>query len=68
MILVRVPYRVSFFGGSSDYPAWLSEHGGACLNTTINKFCYISVRNLPPFFEHKFRVVWSRIENVREIG
>jgi D-glycero-alpha-D-manno-heptose-7-phosphate kinase len=68
MIISRTPYRISFFGGGTDYPAWYREHGGAVLSTTINKYCYISARYLPPFFEHKYRIVWSRIENVKEIS
>ena len=68
MIISRTPFRVSFFGGGTDYPDWYREHGGAVLATTIDKYCYISVRELPPFFDHKFRVVYSIVENVREIG
>ena len=55
MIISRTPFRISFFGGGTDYPAWYQEHGGAVLATTIDKYCYISVRELPPFFDHKFR-------------
>ena len=64
MILTRTPFRMSFFGGGTDYPAWFREHGGAVLATTIDKYCYISCRYLPPFFEHRSRIVYSRIENV----
>ena len=67
MIISRTPFRVSFFGGGTDYPDWYREHGGAVLATTIDKYCYISVRELPPFFEHKFRVVYSLVENVQEV-
>jgi len=68
MIISRTPFRVSFFGGGTDYPDWFHEHGGAVLATTIDKYCYISVRELPPFFDHRFRVVYSIVENVKEIG
>jgi len=68
LIISRTPFRISFFGGGTDYPAWYSEHGGAVLATTIDKYCYISVRELPPFFDHRFRVVYSIVENVKEIG
>lgn len=68
MIITRTPFRISFFGGGTDYPAWFRESGGAVLATTIDKYCYISCRFLPPFFEHKHRIVYSRIENVREIS
>lgn len=68
MIITRTPFRISFFGGGTDYPAWFRENGGAVLATTIDKYCYISCRHLPPFFKHKHRIVYSKIENVREVG
>ena len=67
MIITRTPFRISFFGGGTDYPAWYQEHGGTVLATTIDKYCYISCRYLPPFFEHKHRIVYSHIENVRHL-
>jgi D-glycero-alpha-D-manno-heptose-7-phosphate kinase len=63
MIITRTPFRISFFGGGTDYPGWYRAHGGAVLATTIDKYCYISCRYLPPFFENKYRVVYSKIEN-----
>ena len=68
MIISRTPFRVSFFGGGTDYPGWYRENGGSVLATTIDKYCYISCRYLPPFFEHKYRIVYSNIENVKEIS
>jgi D-glycero-alpha-D-manno-heptose-7-phosphate kinase len=62
MIISRTPYRVSFFGGGTDYPAWYRQHGGAVLAATINKYCYLTCRYLPPFLEHRIRVVYSKIE------
>ena len=67
MIITRTPYRISFFGGGTDYPGWYREHGGSVLATTIDKYCYITCRRLPPFFEHKHRIVYSRIESVQHI-
>ena len=67
MIITRTPFRISFFGGGTDYPGWFRRHGGAVLSTTIDKYCYISCRFLPPFFEHRHRIVYSKIENVRDI-
>lgn len=66
MIITKTPFRISFFGGGTDYPAWYKENGGSVLTTAIDKFCYISCRHLPPFFDHKYRVVYSRIENVKD--
>lgn len=64
MIISRTPFRISFFGGGTDYPEWYTEHGGRTLAATIDKYTYISVRKLPPFHNHKTRVVWSKIELV----
>jgi len=67
MIISRTPFRVSLFGGGTDYPAWYRAHGGAVLGTTINRYCYISLRVLPPFFEHRHRIAYSKIETVKLI-
>ncbi|MFB2936490.1 hypothetical protein ACE1B6_14665 [Aerosakkonemataceae cyanobacterium BLCC-F154] len=67
MIISRTPFRVSFFGGGTDYPAWYRAHGGAVLATTIDKYCYLTCRYLPPFFEHRLRIVYSQIENCQTI-
>jgi D-glycero-alpha-D-manno-heptose-7-phosphate kinase len=67
MIISRTPFRISFFGGGTDYPAWYRKHGGQVLSTTIDKYCYLTIRHLPPFFDHRFRVVYSRMENVKRI-
>lgn len=68
MIICRTPFRVSLFGGGTDHPAWYLDHGGSVLGTTINKYCYLAVRTLPPFFEYQHRVVYSRIELVNKIS
>lgn len=62
MIISKTPYRISFFGGGTDYPAWYNDHGGTVLTTTIDKYCFLQCRYLPPFFEHRYRVVYSRTE------
>lgn len=68
MIISRTPFRLSFFGGGTDYPGWFKEHGGAVLATSINKYCYLTCRWLPPFFKHSTRVVYSKIENVINVA
>lgn len=68
MIIVRTPFRISLFGGGTDYPTWYQEHGGAVLATSIDKYCYLTCRYLPPFFEHRYRLVYSRIETVSDIS
>lgn len=66
MIISRTPFRVSFLGGGTDYPAWYRKHGGSVLATSIDKYCYLTCRFLPPFFDHRYRVVYSRIENAQD--
>jgi D-glycero-alpha-D-manno-heptose-7-phosphate kinase len=66
MIISRTPFRISFFGGGTDYPVHYKKHGGAVLATSINKYCYISCRYLPPFFEHKNRIVYSKVEYTKK--
>jgi D-glycero-alpha-D-manno-heptose-7-phosphate kinase len=68
MVISRTPFRVSFFGGGTDYPAWYRTHGGSVLGATINKYCYLSARYIPPFFEHRIRVVYSAIESCRTVA
>ena len=68
MIISKTPYRISFFGGGTDHPAWFKDHNGRVLATTFDKYCYISIRHLPPFFDHKYRVVYSNIESVSRIS
>ena len=67
MIISKTPYRISFFGGGSDYPTWYKANGGAVISSTIDKYIYISCRELPPFFKHKYRIVWSLLESVKKI-
>ena len=67
MIISRTPYRISFIGGGTDYPAWYRTHGGAVLGATIDKYCYLNCRYLPPFFNHRFRVVYSQMEQCNSL-
>lgn len=68
MVITRTPFRISFFGGGTDYPIWYKENGGAVLATTINKYCYLTCRYLPPFFEHKSRIIWSKMEYISDLS
>ena len=67
MIITRTPYRISLFGGGTDFPEWYIKNSGAVLSFTINKHCYISLRELPPFFKHKFRISYSKLEEVKDV-
>ena len=64
MIISKTPYRISLFGGGTDFPEWFTKNSGAVLSASIDKYCYLSCRKLPPFFPHKHRFVYSRIEDI----
>lgn len=67
MIITKTPYRISLFGGGTDFPDWYNQHGGLVLSFTINKYCYLSARVLPPFFEHSYRISYSKVETTNSI-
>jgi D-glycero-alpha-D-manno-heptose-7-phosphate kinase len=67
MVITKTPFRISFFGGGTDYPEWVKNNVGSVLSTTIDKYCYINCRRLPPFFDTKHRIVYSKIENVNNL-
>ena len=64
MIITRTPFRMSFFGGGTDIPEFFNEHGGSVISTTFDKYCYVTARHLPPFFDYSTELVYSRIERV----
>jgi D-glycero-alpha-D-manno-heptose-7-phosphate kinase len=67
MIISRTPFRISFFGGGTDYPAWYRQHGGAVLASTIDKYSYITCRYLPPFFDYRICLMYSKTEYCRTV-
>ena len=66
MIITKTPYRLSFFGGGTDYNSWFERNGGLVIGCTMARYCYISLRTLPPFFDHKTQVVYSKLETVQD--
>ena len=68
MIVSKTPFRISFFGGGTDYPKWYLKYGGKVISTSIDKYCYISCRELLSFFSHNHRIVYSKIENAKKIN
>lgn len=67
MIISRTPFRISFFGGGTDYPVWYKQKGGMVISTSINKYCYITTRYLPPFFKYKYRIRYTKRELTRTL-
>ena len=68
MITSRTPYRISFFGGGTDYPEWYLKYGGAVFSSTIDKYCYISTKFSIELLETRHKIVWSYIENVQSFN
>ena len=67
MIISRTPFRISFFGGGTDYREFYEEYGGSVLSTTFDKYCYVTARHLPRFFDYKYQINYSRIERVVDL-
>jgi D-glycero-alpha-D-manno-heptose-7-phosphate kinase len=68
MVITKTPYRISLFGGGTDHPNWYSQHGGEVISFAIDKYCYLTTRVLPPFFDHKYRIAYSKVETVGELN
>ena len=68
MIISRTPYRLSFLVEGTDYNSWYKKNGGLIIAAGLAHYCYITVRELPPFFEHKYRIVYSKMEHVKNIS
>ena len=68
MIISKTPYRISLFGGGTDYPSWYKNNKGEVISASINKHVYISLRILPKFFKHNFRISYSENEEVKNIN
>lgn len=68
MIITKTPFRMSFFGGGTDFSEFFKEYGGSVLSTTFDKYCYVTVRHLPRFFEYTSEICYSQIERVNFIS
>ena len=68
MVITRTPFRISFFGGGTDYPVWYVRNGGIVISTTINKYCYVVTRHLPPLFDYKYRIRYTKREETKTVS
>lgn len=66
MIVTKTPFRMSFFGGGTDYKEFYEQYGGSVISTTFDKYCYVNVRHLPRFFDYKTHLTYSKLEYVNE--
>lgn len=67
MVITKTPFRMSFFGGGTDMEDYFRENGGAVLSTTFDKYCYVTVRHLPPFFDYKTELSYAKTERVVDV-
>ncbi len=67
MIITKTPFRMSFFGGGTDLESFFQEHGGAVISTTFDKYCYVTVRHLPRFFDYSTELSYSKMERVKDV-
>lgn len=67
MVITQTPFRMSFFGGGTDFPGFYNEHGGSVISTTFDKYCYVTVRHLPRFFDYSNQITYNIIENANTI-
>jgi D-glycero-alpha-D-manno-heptose-7-phosphate kinase len=68
MIISKTPYRISFFGGGTDYPEWYLNNGGEVISATIDKYLYLTLRSSPHFFNYRYKVAYSKIEEKKKIS
>ena len=66
MLIVRAPFRISFFGGGTDFRDYYTEYGGQVLSTAIDKFCYVTLRSMPPYFDYENQFTYSKIERFND--
>ena len=67
MIITKTPLRMSFFGGGTDIKEFYEKYGGAVVSTTFDKYCYVTVRHLPRFFNYRNQITYSKIERVNSV-
>lgn len=67
MIITKTPFRMSFFGGGTDFKEFYDNYGGSVISTTIDKYCYVNVRRLPNFFNYTTELVYSKKEHVSSV-
>lgn len=68
MIITKTPFRISFFGGGTDFPEFFKENKGSVISTTYDKYCYVMVRKLPSFFDYTNEISYSKIERISDIN
>ena len=66
MVISRTPFRLSFFGGGTDYREYFEKYGGSVISATFDKYCFVTVKDFPPFFPVRNQLTYSKIERFNE--
>jgi D-glycero-alpha-D-manno-heptose-7-phosphate kinase len=64
MIMTQTPFRISFFGGGTDFPSYFNEFGGSVIGTAIDKYIYVTMNSLDRFYDKRIRLSYSKLECV----
>jgi len=64
IIITQTPFRISFFGGGTDFPEYFNKKGSSIIGTAIDKYIYVTLNSLDRFFEKRIRFSYSKLENV----
>lgn len=71
MFVCKTPYRVSFFGGGSDYPRWFNKHSGEVIGSSIDKYSYLITKRVKPQLyttnNYKFKVTWNNVSYYQKL-
>jgi D-glycero-alpha-D-manno-heptose-7-phosphate kinase len=69
MIISKTPFRVSFFGGGTDYPEYFETHGGgAVLATAVSHSAFVAVSEFySQLFDYRIRVAYRNVECVNDL-
>ena len=67
-VTTMTPHRISFAGGGTDYPDYYKKNGGAVLNTTIDKYLFVTIKTHGEVFPEKYRLMYSITEKCNKVS
>jgi D-glycero-alpha-D-manno-heptose-7-phosphate kinase len=66
-VITATPFRVSFFGGGTDFPGYFNKRGGLVVGGTLRQYSYVALNGLERLLEKRFRVSYSQLEVVDSV-
>lgn len=70
IITTATPQRISFAGGGTDMNYFYEKYEGLVISSTINKYIYVTVKEINSLFKEKYRLNYSiteQVENLEDI-